>query len=349
MLQLLNCKKHSVGLDIGSRVLKAAQLQPSRNTGFELISLGFEELSPGCIADGEIISKFPVSEAISRVFSEQGIRTQQTSTSISGHSVIIKRISLPFQCRENLEESIRWEAEQHIPFDISDVNLDYQVMHQNAKKGNLDILLVAGKKDKINDYADAIKMAGKIPVLVDVDAFALQNAYITNYEPAGKNIVVLLDIGASIMTINIAAGADILYTRDIGIARQSIGLARHANRPAADVLCHEIQKTCDFLKSTNTANHIDRIICSGGGIHAPGLIETLAGEFSVPAEKFDSFKKIAFDLNQFPADWITKRSPDFAIAIGLALRTEIAGFLPALKSCAGKWRRKPDGKQDCHD
>jgi type IV pilus assembly protein PilM len=333
VLQLLNRKKHSVGLDIGSRVLKAAQLKPSRKTGFELISLGFEELSPGCIVDGEIMSKYPVSGAIGRVFSEQGIRAQQTSTSISGHSVIVKRISLPFQCRENLEESIRWEAEQHIPFDISDVNLDYQVMHQTAKTGNLDILLVAGKKDKINDYADVIKMAGKTPVRVDVDAFALQNAYIANYEPAGKSIVVLLDIGASIMTINIAAGTDILYTRDIGIARQT-------NRPPADVLCHEIQKTCDFLKSTKTANHIDRIIGSGGGIHAPGLIETLARKFSVPAEKFDSFKKIAFDPSHFPAAWITERSPDFAIAIGLALRTGNAGFLPGLRAQARKWRRK---------
>ena len=189
MLRLLNRNRQSVGLDIGSRVLKAAQLRPSRKAGFELVGLGFEELSPDCIVDGEIISKSPVSEAISRIFSKHGIQTRRASISISGHSVIVKRISLPVQCQENLGESIRWEAEQHIPFDIADVNLDFQVLGKNAGTGNLDILLVAGKKDKINEYAGVVKMAGKTPALVDVDAFALQNAYVINYEPPGKSIV----------------------------------------------------------------------------------------------------------------------------------------------------------------
>ncbi len=342
MLQLLNRKKQSVGLDIGSRVLKAAQLHPSSKAGFELVSLGFEELPPGCIVDGEIISKFPVSEAIDRIFSEQGIQTRQASTSISGHSVIVKRISLPIQCRENLEESIRWEAEQYIPFDISDVNLDFEVLSLKAKTENLDILLVAGKKDKINDYADVIKMAGQTPVLVDVDAFALQNAYAFNYEPTDKSIVALLDIGASIMTINIITGIDILYTRDVAIAPPT-------DRLAVEIICHEIEKTCDFLKSTQTADHIDRIIGSGGGVHTPGLIETLARKFSVPAEKFDSFKKIAFDLNQFSPTLITERTPDFAIAIGLALRAARPGFLSGLRVNTGKWRRKPVSKYSSHD
>jgi type IV pilus assembly protein PilM len=335
MLRLLYRNKQPVGLDIGSRVLKAAQLRTSRNAGFELVSLGLGEFPPDCIVHGEIVSKLPVSETIGRIFSEQGIQTRQASTSISGHSVIVKRISLPAQCRENLEESIRWEAEQYIPFDISEVNLDFQVL--NAKAGTLEVLLVAGKKDKINDFAGVITMANKIPVLVDVDAFALQNAYVFNYEPAGQGIVALLDIGASIMTINIAAGSDILYTRDVTIARQT-------NRPTFEILCQEIQKTCDFLKSTQTADHIDRIIGSGGGVHAPGLIETLARKFSVPAEKFDSFKKIAIDTNQFSPSLIAERAPDFAIAIGLALRTARPGFLPGLRVTVRKWRRIPDSK-----
>ena len=108
----------------------------------------------------------------------------RVATSVSGHSVIVKRISLPAQSDEDLAESIRWEAEQHIPFDIADVSLAYQVLAESASVANLDLLLVAVKKERITDQTSVITMAGKNPVVVDVDAFALQNAYEINYDPA---------------------------------------------------------------------------------------------------------------------------------------------------------------------
>ncbi len=350
MLSLLNRNKQSVGLDIGSSALKAAELRPSRKKGFELVSLGFEELSPDCIVDGVIISKLPVSDSINRIFAQQNIRNGRIATSISGHSVIVKKISLPVQSDEELAESIRWEAEQYIPFDITDVNLDYQVLGENAGTGNLDILLVAVKKDKITDYTSVIKMAGKVPVLVDVDAFALQNAYEVNYEPTSKDTVALLDIGATTMTINIVAGTDFLFTRDVGVgghqytefiqkefnlsysqaqslkhgeAVENIGPddARHVIDSVTEIICLEIQKTYDFFKSTTTVDRIDRMIVSGGAAHTPGLVETLARKFEIPAEKFDSFRKITYDPKQFSSSMIEDRAPDLAIAIGLALRS----------------------------
>jgi type IV pilus assembly protein PilM len=230
MLSILNRNKQAVGLDIGSRVLKAAELRPSRGGQYELVSLGIEELQPDCIVDGVIISKIPVSDAINKIFTHQNIKNGRITTSISGHSVIVKKISLPVQSDEDLAESIRWEAEQYIPFDIADVNLDYQVLGENVGTGNLDILLVAVKKDKITDYTSVIKMAGKTPVLMDVDAFALQNAYEFNYEPTSKNTVALLDIGASTMTINIVSGTDFLFTRDVGVGgHQSTNLFRKSS------------------------------------------------------------------------------------------------------------------------
>jgi len=357
MLRFLNRDKQSIGLDIGSNVLKVAQLRPSRKDGFELVRLGFEELSPGCIVDGVIISKLPVSDAIRRIFSEQNIQNRRIFISIAGHSVIVKKISLPVRCSENLEESIRWEAEQHIPFDIADVNMDYQVLSKNVGTGNLDILLVAVKKDKIANYTSVIKMAGKTPVLVDVDAFALQNAYVINYEPTNKDIVALLDIGASTMTINIVSGTDFLFTRDVGIGGQQYtefiqkkfnldhsqaltlkhgkaventnpAEARYAIDLVTETICLEIQKTYDFLKSTTTADHIDRMIVSGGAAHTSGLIDTLARKFEIPVEKFDSFKKIMFDPGKFSSSMIVERAPDLAIAIGLALRSASPLFSP---------------------
>jgi type IV pilus assembly protein PilM len=350
MLSVLNRNKQAVGLDIGSSALKSAELHPIRKGGFELVSLGIEELSPDCIVDGVIISKIPVSDAINRIFTQQNIKNNRINTSISGHSVIVKKISLPVQSDEDLSESIRWEAEQYIPFDIADVNLNYQVLGENTGTGNLDILLVAVKKDKITDYTSVIKMAGKTPVLMDVDAFALQNAYEVNYEPNSKNTVALLDIGASTMTINIVCGTDFLFTRDVGVGghqytefiqkefnlnhsqAQSLkhgeavenidpAEAQHVIESVTEIICLEIQKTYDFFKSTTTVDHIDRMIVSGGAAHTPGLIETLARRFEIPAEKFDSFRKISFDPKRFSASMIADRAPDLAIAIGLALRS----------------------------
>jgi type IV pilus assembly protein PilM len=346
-LTLLNRSKQIVGLDIGSSCIKAAELRPLRKGGFELVSLGMETLSPDCIVDGVVIAKIPVSDAINRIFTQQAIKNRRVATSVSGHSVIVKKISLPIQSEEDLAESIRWEAEQYIPFDIADVNLDYQVLGENPTSANLDVLLVAVKKEKITDHTGVISMAGKNTVVVDVDAFALQNAYLFNYEPATRTTVALLDIGAGIMTITIVSGSDFLFTRDVGVGgrqysdfiQKEFNLSfaqaealkhgeavdgidpaevRHVLESVTEIICLEIQKTFDFFKSTTTIDHIDRMLVSGGAAHTQGLLETLARKFEIPTEEFDSFKNVSYDPKRFP--FIPERSPDLAIAIGLALR-----------------------------
>ncbi len=348
-INFLNRNRQVVGLDIGSSSIKTVELRPVRKGGYELLSLGMEELSPDCVVDGVIISKLPVADAITRIFTQQAIKNRRVATSISGHSVIVKKIALPVQSDEDLAESIRWEAEQYIPFDISDVNLDYQVLGESTTTGNLDVLLVAVKKEKITDHTSVITMAGKSPVVVDVDAFALQNAYEANYAPTTRSSVALLDVGASVMTINIVSGTDFLFTRDVSVGgrqytdfiqkefnlnfsqAQSLkhgesidGIdpseARHIIDSVTEILCLEIQKTFDFFKSTTTVDHLDRMLVSGGGAHTPGLIETLEKKFEIPTEKFDAFKNVAYDPKRFSDSLVTGRSPDLAIAVGLALR-----------------------------
>jgi type IV pilus assembly protein PilM len=349
-LNLFNRNRQVVGLDLGSSSVKAVELRPRRKGGYELQSLGAENLPPDCIVDGEILSKLPVADAIMRIFTQQGINNAKVATSICGHSVIVKKIALPVQSDEDLAESIRWEAEQYIPFDIADVNLDYQVLGENANTGNLDVLLVAVKREKITDHTSVISMAGKSPVIVDVDAFALQNAYEINYEPQGRATVALLDIGASVMTINIVSGSDFLFTRDVGVGGQQYtefiqkefnldfdqsqklkhgetveGLspseARQVLDSVTEIICLEIQKTFDFFKSTTTVDHIDSMLVSGGASHTPGLIESLVRKFEIPTEKFNSFRKVSYDPKRFPPELIEAKSPDLAIAMGLALRT----------------------------
>ncbi len=349
MLSFLNRNKQAIGLDIGSMALKEAELRPLRKGEYELVSLGIEEISPDCIVDGVIISKLPVSEAIGRIFARQGIKNERVMTSISGHSVIVKKIGLPVQSDAELAESIRWEAEQYIPFDIADVNLDYQVLGENTGTGNLDVLLVAVKKDKITDFSSVVKMAGKSPVLVDIDAFALQNAYELNYDPTDRSTVALLDIGASTMTINIVSGTDFLFTRDVGVGGQQYTefiqkefnldydkaqSLKHGDsvegvdasevtrviESVTEIICLEIQKTYDFFKSTSTVDHIDRMIVSGGAAHTPGLIDALTRKFEIPTEKFNAFQRVKYNPQRFPSSMIEDRAPDFAIAVGLALR-----------------------------
>ena len=347
-LSLIGRSKQLVGLDIGSSTIKTVALTP-RKRGYELQSLGMEELSPDCIVDGVIISKLPVSDAINRIFTQQRIKNKQIATSISGHSVIIKRIALPIQSDEELAESIRWEAEQYIPFDIADVNLDYQVLGENTSTGNLDVLLIAVRREKIADHTSVITMAGITPVVVDVDAFALENAYEVNYEPTTRSIVALLDIGASVMTITIMSGRDFLFTRDVSVAgnqytdflQKEFGLGfseaqslkhgetvagvdpdevRHVIESVTEIISLEIQKTFDFFKSTTTIDRIDHMLVSGGAAHTPGLIEALGKKFEIPTEKFDAFRRISYDKKRFSPAVIEARSPSLAIAVGLALR-----------------------------
>src|SRR5690606_35947362 len=206
-----------VGVDIGSSAVKIAALRPNGSSGYQLEALGSYQLPEDSIVDGAIISKLPVAEAIEEIFRTQKIKNSRIATSISGHSVIVKKITLPALSREELDESIQWEAERYIPFDISDVNVDYQIIRESPEGQKLDIILVAAKKEKITDYTSVISMAGKIPVVVDIDAFALQNVYEVNYRPEPKTFAAMLNIGHNVMNIAIVRGSDFLFTRDIAI------------------------------------------------------------------------------------------------------------------------------------
>ncbi|MDR1728491.1 MAG: pilus assembly protein PilM [Acidobacteriota bacterium] len=350
MFNILSQKKQSVGLDIGSSSLKAVELRSTRKGCFELVGMGFEELSPDYIVDGAILDKNSVADAINRIFAHEHIKNNRVATSISGHSVIVKKISVVAQQEADLAEAIHWEAEQYIPFDIADVNIDYQILGEDDIDGKWNVLLVAVKKEKIQDYTQVLTLAGKVPALVDVDAFALQNAYEFNYEPAGNTTAALLDIGSTTMTINIVSGTEFLFTRDVSVGGhnyteflqkefnlnydtaqhlkhgEKVGTisdddAAHVIDSVTEIICMEIQKTFDFFKHNSTVENIDRMLVSGGAAHTPGLIDALGRKFEIPVEIFNSFRKITADPRQFSTPMLEDQAPDMAIAVGLALRS----------------------------
>ncbi len=344
---LLKRAKSLVGLDIGSSAVKAVELRPS-GKGYKVVGFGSEPIPPDSIVDGAIIDGSAVADAIRRLFESRKIKTKDVAASLSGNAVIVKKITLPLMTETELAESIYWEAEQYIPFDIQDVNLDYKILDAGGgEKSTMDVLLVAAKKEKIADYTGVIAQAGRTAVAVDVDAFALQNAYRANHGVEPGQVVVLLNVGASATNINIITGDQSVFTRDISIGGNAYteALQKELNLPfeSADALKRgqpvervqyddarpvlravsenvmlEIQKTFDFFKATTAADRIDRIVVSGGGSRVEGFLDQLRERFEAPIEPFDPFKAIAFDPRKFgnPAE----AAPTAAVAMGLALR-----------------------------
>src|SRR5829696_9845649 len=215
----LNKSKSIVGLDIGSSAVKAVELRPA-GKGFRVAAVAIEPVPPDSIVDGAIIDGAAVADAIRRVFDNKAFKTKEVAASLSGSAVIVKKITLPVMTESELAESIYWEAEQYIPFDIQDVNLDYQILDAGTgpdSRGSMEVLLVAAKKEKIGDYTGVIAQAGRTPVIVDVDAFALQNAFEVNYGLTPSQVVVLLNAGASAININILQGGQSVFARDVSL------------------------------------------------------------------------------------------------------------------------------------
>ena len=342
-------KKNLVGLDIGSSSVKAVELQKKGNI-VQLMSLGYENLQPDTIVDGQIMELNNVSNVIANIFNAHTIKTQRVAAGVSGHSVIVKNIVLPQMSEEELQESFSWHAEEHIPFDIADVNLDYQVTGNSSDA--LHVLMAACKSDKIANVKQAIQLAGKHPVIIDVDAFALQNCYELNYQPKAGEVVALLNIGAATMNINILNGARSVFARDASVGgsqytsllQKELGLTFEQaesvkrglplpegieSRPiqpiietVSDILALEVKKTMDFYRATaeEGGQSIQKILIAGGGSKLPGLAEYLAKRFEIPVDVFDPFRQIEVDARKFDPEYMREVIPEMAVAVGLALR-----------------------------
>jgi type IV pilus assembly protein PilM len=343
--------KGIVGLDIGSSAVKAIELKQS-GKAYRVAAFGSEPVPADAIVDGAIIDAGAVADAIRRVFEgNKQFKSKDVCASLSGNAVIVKKITLPVMTESELSESIYWEAEQYIPFDIQDVNLDYQILDPGTgpdSRGAMDVLLVAAKKEKIGDYTGVIAQAGRTPVIVDVDAFALQNAYEINYGFEPGRVVVLMNSGASAININILQGDQSVFTRDISMggnayteavqkeldlpfeaAEQvkkgipvdgaSFEEAQPVLRAVTENVLLEVQKTFDFYKASATTEQIDRIMLSGGASRVDGFRDMLQERFQAPVEDFDPFRTVGWDSKKLGGDPVDLGSTA-AVAVGLALR-----------------------------
>ena len=341
--------KSLVGLDIGSSSVKAIELKAS-GKGYRVSAIGVESVPPDSIVDGAIIDGGAVADAIRRLFANKRFKAKDIVASLSGNSVIVKKITLPAMTESELSESIYWEAEQYIPFDIQDVNLDYEILDPGTgqdSQGSMEVLLVAAKKDKIADYTNVIAQAGKTPVMVDVDVFALQNAFEANYGFEPTAVVAILNAGA--ININILTGAQSVFTRDVSMGgnafteavQKELNLpyeaaemlkkgqdvegatfedARAVLRAMTDNVLLEVEKTFDFFKATAASERIDRIMLCGGASRVEGFADSLRERFNTEVEQFDPFRQVACDAKKLGIDSAEDLAAVSAVALGLALR-----------------------------
>ena len=341
-------KDHIVGLDIGSRSIKAAEITETKR-GLSLTRFGIVDIAHGAIEEGTINNPETVAESIKQLFKSYNIKESNVAVSIGGYSVIVKKISVQTMDEEKLQETIHFEAEQYIPFDISDVNLDFQILGESeSNPGQMNVFLVAAKKEMVNDYINLVNLAGLNPCIVDVEAFALQNTFEANYDMQSENTA-LIDIGASKTSLNILKGNSSLFMRDVSLGCGQINQKimsliecsfeeaeqlKYGDKPdrltpedlkgiissvVAD-WCTEIRRALDFFYSTYPEDQIKRIILSGGGANIEEFRELLATEASAEVESIDPFKNFEIDQKSFDDTFIKQIAPQSAISVGLAMR-----------------------------
>jgi type IV pilus assembly protein PilM len=338
-------KKTTVGLDIGSSSIKVVEIARERS-GDRLVNYGISEPLSEAIVDGEIMDRQMVHEAITNLMESRQIKNRNVVTAVSGRAVIVKKILMDRLSEEDAKEAIQWEAEQHVPYDINDVSLDFQIINPHVDQNKMQVLLVAAKKDMIANHAEIIREAGLIPIIIDVDSFAIQNAVEANYDLGPDETVALLNIGAEITNLNIIRNQVPHFTKDLSVGANSFveGIQRRHNVSQADALsalrgsgdsgidvASIVQATCEdlsvqidravaFLKSAGDADRVDRILVSGGSSRVPGLSEFLSGRHHVPVEVVNPIQKLSYDPGLFNGDSPDQVAPLLTVAIGLALR-----------------------------
>lgn len=349
--------KLALGLDIGSTSVKMIQLKEQKKRGlgpsYALESFGMKPLPPEAIVDGALMNSSAIVQSIQELMGELRIKgKREAAIGVSGNQVIIKKIAMPKMSPEELEESIQWEAEQYIPFDVKDVNLDTQILDGDIGAGQMDVLLVAAKKDMINDYTTVVTEAGLTPAVVDVDAFAVQNTFTANYDSASNDTVVLINAGASVVNINIVSGGMTVFTRDVsiggnqfteeiqkqlnvsfeeaeslkmggGLSEADAMVPQEVERvltSVAEQVAGEIQRSLDFYAGTSANSNFGKVILSGGTAKIAALMKTIETRVGVPVEILDPFRNIEVDGRKFDQAFVAELAPMAAVAVGLALR-----------------------------
>jgi type IV pilus assembly protein PilM len=336
----------TVGLDIGSSSIKVVELT-GKGSDPRLVHFGMAELAPETIVDGEVMDRQLVIETIQNLFERTQVRNHRVATGVSGRGVIVKKITMDRLPPQEAREAIHWEAEQHVPYDINDVALDFEILRTDVGPTQMQVLLVAAKRDLISAHADLVREAGLVPAVIDVHSFAVQNAVELNYEFLPNEVVALINIGAELTNINLVLGGVPLYTQDLPLGGNAFldGLQKKHGVSRADAfaslrpgdavpgidldpalrtfcadLSTALERSLVYLKSSGDADKLDRVLLSGGGARIHGLVPILAERLKVPVEAADMLRRLQFAQELFSGSDPHEVAPQLAVGLGLALR-----------------------------
>ncbi len=343
---MLGKRKPAVGLDIGSCLVKVVEVQNVPKAPV-LTNYGISSLLPDAIVDGEVMDREVVIDAVKTLLETKAITTRDVVTAVSGRGVIVKKISMEKMKESEAREQIRWEAEQHVPFDINDISLDFEIVNPEAGEGQMDVLLVAAKNEVVNAHVSLLREIGLNPIALDAASFAVQNAFEANYDTAPGELVALVNVGAEVTNISFLADSINHFSRDISTAgnncsqriQKNFGVSRDE---AMDIVKGESCLELDQENLTSTfksfsedlalgiervlpylpggMEKMERVVLSGGGATIPGLSSHLGERFGVPVEIMNPLKKVGYEPAIFGTESPEKIGPILVQAIGLALR-----------------------------
>jgi len=343
----LNKKKEVIGIDIGSSSIKLLQLKEQKGV-YTLLNAGIVPLPSEAIVDNTLMDSFLIVEAVKKLITCLGVKVKDVACSISGNSVIIRKIILPVMSPDELEDQITWEAEQYIPFDINDVNIDFQILSPDVvDPSKMNVLLVASKKDIVNDYVVVFNEAGLQLSVVDVDSFAVQNTFEINHDVKPEEIIALVNIGASVMNINVVKNGITLFTRDVQMGgnlyteeiqkQMGVGskdaesmkmLVHETLDPEVisvigkvnDNITQEIRRSLDFYNSTANDDRVTSVYLSGGCSKIYNLLNAISEKLGLPVEMINPFAKLKYSEKDFDPEYLQEIGPFMAVTVGLAIR-----------------------------
>jgi type IV pilus assembly protein PilM len=342
-MPLFNRKKTSVGLDIGSGLIKVAVVDHGKSAP-ELVKVAITRLPPDAIVEGEVMDPGIVADAIRASLEAASVRSKHVITAVGGRDVMIKKIQTERVKEKQARELIRWEAEQHVP-DVESVELDFQILDPSRSSDEMSVLLVAAKRDLIDSKMRILAEAGVSPTIVDVDAFALHNAFEVNYPEAMVGLVGLVNVGNEVTNVNIMEGGVPLLTRELPIgtrrfsedlqrqhgvsAKEAEAMIRGFDRsPNLDAVlqirCGEIavgvERGAAFLSTSKSVAQVRAVYLCGGGSRTPGLAEILGTRFGIPVHHANPLTRLNIRdgaLDNLSTDEV---APLLMLPIGLALR-----------------------------
>lgn len=342
---LFGGKKTSVGLDVGSGIIKVVVIDHSGNEP-QVVKVATTEVAADAIVEGEVMDPGIVAEAIRGLFSAAGVKQKSVVTAVGGRDVIVKKIQMDRMKDADAREVIRWEAEQHVPFDMANVELDFQILDPDADGLQMNVLLVAAKRELVETRVSLLGDAGLDPGVIDVDAFAIHNAFEVNHPDAMEGVVGLVNIGHEVTNVNILEDGVPVLTRDlsVGTRRFREDLQRERGLSAEDsehviqgqsqnadlqgyVETHGeevavgVERAAAFLATASrSAGGLARVYTSGGGARIPGLNEVLANRLRVPVEVANPLQGLRVKETVFETVNLDEVAPLLMLSVGLALR-----------------------------